>query len=82
VILGPCPCRNARAAEADQTPEFLLPNYNNSKNSDTPADRRRDRVQQNSFKKIAAGWAAARPAGARRRFVYMSDFRRLVVTHR
>jgi hypothetical protein len=50
----PCPCRNVNADETDQTSEFLLPNYNNCKNSDTPLDGRRDTVQQNSLKKITA----------------------------
>jgi len=45
---------------------FLLPNYNKCKNSDTRPDGRRDRVQQNGFRKIAAAGPLVYAAGARR----------------
>jgi hypothetical protein len=77
---SPCICRNVKAAETDQTPDFLLPNYNKCKNSDTPWDDHRKPVQQKGFKKVAAGGVSRAQPVARGRFVYMNDFSGLPLT--
>jgi hypothetical protein len=63
-----------------KTPDFLLPNYNKCKNSDTLADRPVDPVQQNGAQEPAAGEAPQGAADARGGFVYPNDFSRLAVT--
>jgi hypothetical protein len=62
------------SSKTDQTPDFLLPNYNKCKNSDTLSDHRRSRVQQNGFKRIAADRPVAHTTAARGRFIYLNNF--------